>query len=62
MKQWKYLDEGMKITLYRYRQKNMEEFFTMKGTLVACKGVDGLFKALTLKLLAPTTMGARINP
>jgi hypothetical protein len=24
----------------------MEEFFTMKGTLVACKDVDGLFKAI----------------
>ena len=23
MKQWKYLDEGMKITLYRYRQKKI---------------------------------------
>jgi len=49
MKQWKYLDEGVKITLYRYRQKkNLEEFFTMEGTLVACKDVDGLFKALTM--------------
>ena len=48
MKQWKYLDEGVKITLYRYRQKNLEEFFTMKGTLVACKDVDGLFEALNM--------------
>jgi len=51
MKQWKHLDEGVKITLYRYRQKNLEEFFAMKGALVACKDVDGLFKALTLILL-----------
>jgi len=51
MKQWKYLDEGVKITLYHYCQKNLEEFFTMEGTLVACKDVDGLFKALTLILL-----------
>jgi len=48
MKQWKYLDEGMKITLYRYRPKNLEEFFTMEGTLVACKDVDGLFTALNM--------------
>jgi len=48
MKQWKCLDEGMKITLYRYRQKNLEEFFTMEGTLMACKAVDGLFKALNM--------------
>jgi len=48
MKQWKYLDEGVKITLYRYRQKISEEFFTMKGTLVACKDVDGLFNALNM--------------
>ena len=48
MKQWKYLDEGVKISLYRYRQKNLEEFFTMEGTLVACKDVDGLFKALNM--------------
>jgi len=45
-KKWKYLDEGVKITLYCYRQKVLEEFFTMKGTLVACKDADGLFKAL----------------
>jgi len=45
MKQWKYLDEGLKITLYHYRQKILEEFFTMEGILVACKNVDGLFKA-----------------
>jgi len=37
MKQWKYLDEGVKITLYRYRQKNLEEFLTMEGTVVALK-------------------------
>jgi hypothetical protein len=46
MKQWKYLDKGVEITLYRYRPKNLEEFFTMEGTLVACKEADGLFKAL----------------
>jgi hypothetical protein len=51
MNQWKYLDEGVKITLYHYRQKNLEEFFTTDGTLVACKDVDGLFKALSLILL-----------
>jgi len=48
VKQWKYLDEGVKITLYCYRQKILEEFFTMEGTLVACKDVDGLFKVLNM--------------
>jgi hypothetical protein len=48
MKQWKYLDKGVKITLYRYRQKNLEEFFTMEGTPVACKVLDVLFKALNM--------------
>ena len=48
IKQWIYLDEGLKIILYRYRQKNLEEFFTMKGTLVACEDVRGLFKALNM--------------
>ena len=42
------MDEGVKITPYRYRQKNLEEFFTMKGTLVARKDVDDLFKALNM--------------
>jgi len=44
------MDEGVKITLYRYRppKKNLEEFFTMQGTLVTCKDVDGLFKALNM--------------
>jgi len=32
MKQWKYLDEGVKITLYRYRQKKSGR---MEGTLLA---------------------------
>jgi len=48
MKQWKYLDEGVKITLHPYRKKNLEEFFTLEGTLVACKDVDGLFKTLNI--------------
>jgi len=50
MKQWKYLDEGLKIILYRYRgeKNNLEEFFTMEGTLVACNNVDGLFKELNM--------------
>jgi len=38
----------MKITLYRYRPKNLEEFFTMEGTVVACKAVDDFFKALNM--------------
>jgi len=38
LKQWKYLDEGVEITLYPYRKKkNLEEFFKMEGNLVACK-------------------------
>ena len=48
MKQWKYLDEGLKISVCRYRQKNLEEFFTMEGTLVARKDVDVLFKAFNM--------------
>jgi hypothetical protein len=48
MKQWIYLDKGVKITLYPYRKKILEEFFTMEGNLVACKDVDGLFKALNI--------------
>jgi DNA gyrase/topoisomerase IV subunit B len=48
MKQWKYLDEGVKISLYRYRKKNLEEFFTVEGNLVACKYVDGLLKAINM--------------
>jgi len=39
------LDEGVKITPHNIA-KNLEDFFTMKGTLVACKDVDVLFKAL----------------
>jgi DNA gyrase/topoisomerase IV subunit B len=48
MKQWEYLDKGVKITLYYYYQKHLEEFFTIEDTLVACKYVDGLFKALNM--------------
>jgi hypothetical protein len=46
MKQWKYLDEGMKISLYCNRQKNLEEFFTMGGTLVACKDMEAIHRFL----------------
>ena len=42
------MDEGVKITVYHYRQKNLEEFFNIEGTLVACKDVDGLFKTLNM--------------
>jgi len=38
----------MKTTLYRYRQKYLEDFFIMEGILVACKDVDVLFKALNM--------------
>jgi len=49
MKQWKYLDEVVKITVYPYRKKkDLEEFFTMEGILVVCKDVGGLFKALNM--------------
>jgi hypothetical protein len=48
MKQWKSLDEGVKISLYRYRQKILEEFFTMEGSQVAYKYVDVLFKTLNM--------------
>ena len=49
MKQWKYLDEVVKITVYPYRKKkDLEEFFTMEGILVVCKDVDGLSKALDM--------------
>ena len=47
-KQWQYLDEGVKISLYHYRQKNLEVFYAMEGTPVAWKDVDGLFKALNM--------------
>jgi hypothetical protein len=29
-------------------KKNLEEFFTMEGTLLACRDVDGFFKALNM--------------
>jgi len=48
MKQWKYFDDGLQITLYHYCQKNLEESFTIEGTPVACKDVDGLFKTLNM--------------
>jgi len=31
MKQWKYLDEGIKITLYRYRQKKFGRILHHEG-------------------------------
>jgi len=46
MNQRKILDEGMKLILYCYHQKNLEEFFTIEGILVTSKNVDGLFTGL----------------
>jgi len=34
--------------MYHYHQKNLDKFFTIEGTLVACKDVNGLFKALNM--------------
>ena len=46
---WEKLSELFpEVRLYRYRQKDLEEFYTMEGTLVACKDVDGLFEALNM--------------
>ena len=47
IKQWKCLDEGVKVTLSS-SPTNLEKFFTMEGTLVAYKNVDGLFKVLNM--------------
>ena len=44
------MDEGVKITLYCYRQKRKEKIGRILHLrlLVACKDVDGLFKALNM--------------
>jgi len=52
MKQWKYLDEGVKITLYRYRQKKNSGRILNHG--VHCSGMQRcgwLVQSITLEPL-----------
>jgi hypothetical protein len=48
MKQWKYLDEGVKITLYPYRKKSSGRILHHRGHYSGMQNVDGLFKTLNM--------------
>lgn len=46
LQQWNLLQEHVKVSMYRSRQKDVITFFKMENDLVACKDIDGLTNAL----------------
>jgi hypothetical protein len=48
LEQWNLLDENVKPSAFRFRQKRLAQFFKKEGNLVTCKDVDGLMTALNI--------------
>jgi hypothetical protein len=49
LQQWNLLDEGVSVSTFRSRHKDLEKYFRKEGDLVSCINVDGLMTALGLK-------------
>jgi hypothetical protein len=39
----------VKVTAFRFRQKDFEQFFRTQGELSACKNVEGLMAAMNIR-------------
>lgn len=48
LQQWNLLADGVKVSQYRNRQKDLTAFFTMHENLVACSDINGLMAALNI--------------
>jgi hypothetical protein len=48
LQQWNLLEDEVKVSVYRSRQKNLTPFFNMDNNLVACRDIEGLMAALNL--------------
>jgi hypothetical protein len=46
LQQWKLLDDSVKVSAFRFGQKDLAQFFKMEGNLVAYSDVDGLVTVL----------------
>jgi predicted RNA-binding protein associated with RNAse of E/G family len=45
LQQWKLLDNGVKISAFRFPPKHLAQFFQMEGNLLTYSNVDGLVTA-----------------
>jgi hypothetical protein len=45
LQQWHILDDNVKVSAFRSRQKRLAQFFKKEGNLVACNDGDGLMAA-----------------
>lgn len=48
LQQWKLLEKGVKVSIYRKRQSTITDFFAMEGDLVFCHDIPGLMTELNL--------------
>ena len=48
LQQWKVLENDVRISLFRDRQKDLVQFFIIEGDLVYCTDIDGLIVALRI--------------
>jgi hypothetical protein len=49
LQQWNLLDDTVKVTAFRSRQKGFGQFFMTQGELGACKYVEGLMAAMNIR-------------
>ena len=53
-KQWKLVQEDIRITSFRNRNKDLDSFFDMENKLCYCTNIIGLFTSLGLHIILPT--------
>jgi hypothetical protein len=48
LQQWNLLDDNVKVSAFRSRQKRLAQFFKKEGNLIACNDLDGPMTALNI--------------
>jgi hypothetical protein len=48
LQQWNLLDDNVKVSVFRSRQKRLAQFFKKEGNLVACNDFVGLITVLNI--------------
>ncbi|KDR11799.1 hypothetical protein L798_14178, partial [Zootermopsis nevadensis] len=49
LQQWSLLDQSVKVTTFRTRNKNCDKFYQTEGELTVCKDVAGLMAAMNMR-------------
>ena len=49
LQQWNLLEKNVKVSVYRYRERDLTPFFEMENNLVACCDVNGLMASLRME-------------